>query len=168
MAAVIETIPARTAGAPGPDPQRPVYASHVRTQDLPWIDWSEGNQIKICKLNPSTGQMVVFIRSEPGASVPVHFHPGTVVVYTVKGTWTYDEGWESPAGDVVYETAGSTHSPRMVSDEEVIVFAVIEGALVFKDAQGEVIGIENWQTLLQKYHAHCAAHGIEPVDVTKF
>jgi hypothetical protein len=44
----------------------------------------------------------------------MHFHPGTVVVYTVQGASTYDEGWVSEAGDVLFEVAGSTHLPRMV------------------------------------------------------
>jgi hypothetical protein len=52
----------------------------------------------------------------------MHFHPGTVVVYTVEGAWTYDQGWVSEAGDVVFEVAGSTHSTRMVGKEDTIVF----------------------------------------------
>jgi len=50
-------------------------------------------------LNPITGQIILFIRSHPGAALQMHFHPGTIVVYTVQGAWTYDEGWVSEAGD---------------------------------------------------------------------
>jgi len=86
----------------------------------------------------------------------------------VQGAWTYDEGWTSEAGDVVFEVAGSTHSPRMVGKEETIVFAVIEGALNFLDAAGNTVAVENWQTFLKRYQDYCSEKGITPVDITKF
>lgn len=49
----------------------------------------------------------------------------------MQGAWTGDVGWVSEAGDVVFEVAGSTHSPRMGGKEDTIVLAVIEGALDF-------------------------------------
>lgn len=72
-------------------------ASHSNPKDLPWVPWAEGHFIKLIKLNPITGQIILFIRSNPGAALQMHFHPGTVVVYTVQGAWTYDEGWNPEA-----------------------------------------------------------------------
>lgn len=149
-------------------PVHKALASHVRAKDLPWIPWAPGHFVKLVKLNPITGQIVLFIRSLPHGALQVHFHPGTVVVYTVQGAWTYDEGWTSEAGDVVFEVAGSTHSPRMVGDEETIVFAVIEGALDFLDDSGRTVATENWQTFLKRYHDYCQENGITPIDLTKF
>lgn len=143
------------------------FASHIDAEKLPWFEWHPGHQLKLVKLNPATGQIITFIKSVPNVSLNVHFHPGTVIVYTVQGAWTYDEGWVSRQGDVVFETAGSTHSPRMCGDVETVVFAVIEGALCFVDDDGAIVDYENWQSLLARYHKHCAAHGIEPVDITK-
>ena len=149
-------------------PARKALASHIKPSELPWVPWAPGHFIKLIKLNPVTGQIVLFIRSQLGAALQVHFHPGTVVVYTVQGAWTYDEGWVSEAGDVVFEVAGSTHSPRMVGKEDTIVFAVIEGALDFVNEAGHTIATENWQTFLKRYHDHCDAQGLVPVDLTKF
>jgi 2,4'-dihydroxyacetophenone dioxygenase len=143
-------------------------ASYINAKELPWFEWFPGHYLKLCKLNPITGQIITFIRSVTGVSLAVHFHPGTVVVYTVQGAWTYDEGWVAEAGDVVFEVAGSTHSPRMCGKEETIVFAVIEGALEFRDDAGNVTYVENWQTLLKRYHDFCAKEGIQPVDITSF
>jgi 2,4'-dihydroxyacetophenone dioxygenase len=143
-------------------------ASYINTKELPWFEWFPGHYLKLCKLNPITGQIITFIRSVTGVSLDVHFHPGTVVVYTVQGAWTYDEGWVAEAGDVVFEVAGSTHSPRMCGKEETIVLAIIEGALEFRDAKGNVTFVENWQTLLKRYHDYCAKEGIAPVDITSF
>src|SRR5579863_10528525 len=126
------------AGAGAGASTHPVHkamASHTHPGDLPWVPWAPGHFIKLIKLNPVTGQIILFIRSVPGA----------VVVYTVQGAWTYDEGWVSEMGDVVFEVAGSTHSPRMVGKEDTIVFAVIEGALDFVDEKGQTIATENWQ-----------------------
>jgi len=143
-------------------------ASHINAKELPWFEWFPGHYLKLCKLNPITGQIIAFIRSQTGVSLAHHFHPGTVVVYTIQGAWTYDEGWVAEAGDVVFEVAGSTHSPRMCGKEETIVFVVIEGALEFRDEKGNVTFVENWQTLLKRYHDFCAKEGIVPVDITNF
>lgn len=149
-------------------PVHKAMASHTKPKDLPWVPWAEGHFIKLIKLNPISGQIILFIRSNPGAALQMHFHPGTVVVYTVQGAWTYDEGWTSEAGDVVFEVAGSTHSPRMVGKEDTIVFAVIEGALDFVDDAGNTVATENWQTFLKRYHDYCAEKKLTPVDITKF
>src|ERR1035438_5249164 len=77
-------------------------ASYINTKELPWFEWFPGHYLKLCKLNPITGQIITFIRSVTGVSLDVHFHPGTVVVYTIQGAWTYDEGWVAEAGDVVF------------------------------------------------------------------
>jgi hypothetical protein len=57
-------------------------ASHTDPKGLPWVPWSPGHFIKLIKVNPSTGQSILFIRSVPGAALQMHFHPGTAVVYT--------------------------------------------------------------------------------------
>lgn len=145
-----------------------VLSSYVNTQELPWVDFHEGHQIKVCKLNPVTGQMILFIKSEPGSFLPVHFHSGTVIVYTVQGEWTYGEGWTAKPGDVIYEIAGSTHSPKMVGQEDTIVFLIIEGVLEYQDEDGNKIGFDNWQTLQKRYLDFCEQQGLTPVDLTKF
>ena len=155
------------AGA-GTHPVHKAMASHTHPGDLPWVPWAPGHFIKLIKLNPVTGQIILFIRSVPGAALQMHFHPGTVVVYTLQGAWTYDEGWVSETGDVVFEVAGSTHSPRMVGKEDTIVFAVIEGALDFVDEKGQTIATENWQTFLKRYYDYCDEKGLVAAEITKF
>jgi 2,4'-dihydroxyacetophenone dioxygenase len=102
-------------------------ASYINAKELPWFEWFPGHYLKLCKLNPITGQIITFIRSVTGVSLDVHFHPGTVVVYTI-----------------------------------------IEGALEFRDAKGNVTFVENWQTLLKRYHDFCTKEGIKAVDITSF
>ena len=145
------------------------FASYVPDEGNVWVPWDEasGSDLKICKLNPSTGEMIVFIRTPPNRTLSKHFHPGTVVVYVVQGQWTYNEGWVAGPGDVVVEAAGSTHAPTMMDGKDsTIVFAVIQGSLEFVDDDGNRIAYDNWQTLLKLYHEHCAKIGVTPRDLT--
>lgn len=145
------------------------FANHVRSAADPWLMWDEasGSEIKLCKLNPSTGEILCFIRVPPGQTLAKHFHPGTVVVYTVQGCWTYGEGWTAEPGDVIFENAGSTHAPTTVGDTPTIIFAVVQGSFEFVDDAGQRIGYDNWQTLHQKYDDHCANHGLRRRDLTQ-
>ena len=82
--------------------------------------------------------------------LPAHFHPGTVIVYTVQGTWRYlEDPWVSKAGDVVYEPAGSSHTPQAVGDEEVITLNIVEGTLDYLGENGEIIARDNWESFLK-------------------
>src|SRR5580692_89917 len=60
-------------------PVHKALASHTDPKGLPWVPWAAGHFIKLIKLNPITGQIILFIRSVPGAALQMHFHPGTVV-----------------------------------------------------------------------------------------
>jgi len=147
------------------------FASYIPDEGNVWVPWDEtsGSEIKLCKLNPSTGEMIVFIKTPPGQTLTKHFHPGTVIVYVVQGRWTYNEGWVAGPGDVVCEAAGSTHAPSMLDPSTpTIVFAVIQGSLEFVDEQGTRVGYDNWQTLLKLYHDHCAKVGVTPRDLTSW
>jgi hypothetical protein len=44
-------------------PARKALASHIKPSELPWVPWAPGHFIKLIKLNPVTGQIVLFIRS---------------------------------------------------------------------------------------------------------
>lgn len=145
------------------------FASYIPDEGNVWVPWDEasGSEIKLVKLNPSTGEMIVFIKTPPGKTLTKHFHPGTVIVYVVQGQWTYNEGWVAGPGDSVVEAAGSTHAPTMLDgDEPTIIFAVIQGSLEFVDDAGNRVGYDNWQTLLQRYNDYCACIGVAPRDLT--
>ncbi len=84
--------------AAGTHPLHQALASHTNPKDLPWVPWAEGHFIKLIKLNPITGQIILFIRSKPGAALQMHFHPGTVVVYTVQGGMIRATPWPRKTG----------------------------------------------------------------------
>jgi 2,4'-dihydroxyacetophenone dioxygenase len=146
-------------------------AHYIPDEGNVWVPWDEasGSEIKLCKLNPSTGEMVVMIKTPPGKTLTKHFHPGTVALYTIQGHWTYNEGWIAGLGDVVYVPAGSTHAPAMMDPTTpTIVFGVVQGSFEFVDSDGKRVAYDNWQTLLQLYLDHCAKIGVKPRDVASW
>ena len=149
-------------------------ANYVHAENLPWVPTGLGGMVmKVCKANLVTGQYVLIVKSPADAAhlpVPAHFHHGTVIVYTIQGEWAYaEDDWVSGPGSVVYEPSGSKHRPVHVStDEDVITFTVMEGALEILDANGKTIAISNAHEVYKRYLNYCEEHGIEPENVTEF
>ena len=54
---------------------------------------------------------------------------------------------------------------RWIDDERVIRDDPVVWALEFRDEAGKTLCIENAETLHGRYLAHCALHGIEPLDI---
>jgi 2,4'-dihydroxyacetophenone dioxygenase len=162
----------KAARRTAPTPQAGARAAHrfVPSAQLPWFPFlSEGIHLKLLKVNPSTGEMVLMIRVQPGAGLGTHYHHGVVVAYTISGHWRYrDAEWIAGPGDAIIEPAGSTRAFETVGDAAAESFVHLRGALEFRDEAGKTLCIENAETLHGRYLAHCALHGIEPVDVTAF
>jgi hypothetical protein len=51
-------------------------ASHSNPKDLPWVPWAEGHFIKLIKLNPITGQIILFHPLQSRCRPPNAFPPG--------------------------------------------------------------------------------------------
>ncbi|MCI1696303.1 2,4'-dihydroxyacetophenone dioxygenase family protein [Aneurinibacillus aneurinilyticus] len=144
-------------------------ANHVNPDDLPWIPYFGEAKFKLLKVNPVTGQNLTLLKVPPGMQLPPHFHSGTVIVYTIQGVWRYvEDDWISRVGDIVYEPAGSKHTPNGLGDEDVITLNIVEGTLDYLGEGGEIIARDNWESFLKRYLDYCASEGIEAVDVTKF
>jgi 2,4'-dihydroxyacetophenone dioxygenase len=145
----------------------------INAEDTPWIPYapySDDVLIKYFKIDPVRGETVSLLKLPPGAKLATHHHTGTVIVYTVQGSWKYIEhDWVSRAGGVVYETASTRHTPIVVSeDETVIVFNIVGGELLYLDDQGKVVATENWRSAMNRYLEHCRKSGIVPRDLSSF
>jgi 2,4'-dihydroxyacetophenone dioxygenase len=146
----------------------PAATAPVRSAELPWFPFmSDGVHVKLCRVSLATGEMVLMVRAAPGAGLATHYHHGVFIAYTVSGQWRdLDHGWIAGPGDVVVEPAGSTHAFEVVGSGPAEAFVHLAGALEFRDEAGKTLCIENAETLHGRYLAHCALHGIRPVDVT--
>ncbi len=149
-----------------------VETKNVKGADLPWVPFTPYRDdvfLKYYRIDPVRGEILVSMKFPPGIQLPTHYHTGIVIGHTVRGAWRYIEhDWVSEAGDTVYETAASSHTPMAVDDEETETFFLIVGELEFVDAEGNLLARENWKTSLQRYHDYCEANGIEPQDLTGF
>jgi len=139
----------------------------VRGASLPWFPFlSPGVQLKLCRANLGSGEMVLMIRLEPGAAVGMHYHHGIVVAYTITGRWRYrDADWEAGAGDVIIQPAGSRRALENAGETPAEAFVHLRGALEFLDDSGKTLCIENAETLHGRYLAYCALHGLERAEV---
>ncbi|HET6265135.1 MAG TPA: 2,4'-dihydroxyacetophenone dioxygenase family protein [Usitatibacter sp.] len=144
-------------------PRTPV----VHTAGLPWFPFlTEGVQLKLCKVNRSTGEMALLIRVAPGSGLGTHYFHGVVAAYTISGTLrSAPSEWVAGPGDVIVEPAGTSRAFEAVGDKPMEAFVHITGAIEFRDEAGRTLCIENAETLHGRYLAHCALHGITPVDV---
>lgn len=149
-----------------------VETMNVHGADLPWVPfapYSDEVFLKYFRIDPVRGEILVSMKFPPGLELPRHYHTGIVIGHTIRGAWRYlEHDWVSRAGDTVYETAGSAHTPQSVGDEDAEVFFLIVGELEFVDADGNLLARENWKTSLARYHAYCEAHGLEVQDLMAF
>ena len=155
-----------SAAAPAATSLPVAAAAYVSSESLPWFPLTEGVHIKLCRASLSTGQCVMFLRAQPGADLGTYCQHGVATIYTVAGRWRYREAdWLAGVGDVVVEPAGSTHSFEVVGDVAAHTFVHLTGAVEFLDASGGTLRVENAETLHGRYLAHCALHGIDPLDI---
>ena len=152
--------------------QKEIVTANVKADSVPWVPftpYTDQVQLKYFKIDSIHGEIVVSMRFPPGMRLPTHYHTGIVVGHTMRGAWRYIEhDWVSEAGDTVYETAASSHTPESVGDEPAEVFFVIVGELLFLDDDGNIVARENWRTSLERYQAYCEANGLEVQDLTSF
>jgi 2,4'-dihydroxyacetophenone dioxygenase len=146
--------------------------THVGCEALPWhpfTPYSDQVFLKLMHIDLVRGEVVAALKAPGGAILGTHNHYGRVLVYTVQGSWRYAEhDWVAKPGDFVYEVANTQHTFIAEPGEDVVVFVAVEGALDFLDENGRSVGVETARTFLERYHAYCAEHGIEPVDLTAF
>ena len=146
----------------------------INDEDLPWIPfapYSSDVMIKYIKCNPVSGETVTLLKAPSSMQMPRHHHTGTVIVYTIKGSWKYlEHDWIAREGSVVYETASTRHTPVSVpsDSDEIITFNIVQGELLYLDENDNIFAVENWKTGLDRYLAYCKEHGLTPKDITGF
>jgi hypothetical protein len=151
-----------------------IGTNFIDAEALPWVPftpYSEDVHIKLIKADPIRGEMIVLMKAPVAMVLPKHVHTGTVIVYTINGAWKYVEhDWVATPGSVVFETAASEHTAVGVPGhgDEVIALNILVGDLIYKDGNGQIVAMENWRTMVERYLAWCRANGVPPRDVTSF
>lgn len=140
--------------------------------DLPWVPFTPYDDRvmqKYFKLDPVQGEMVLLMRAPADIDMARHHHTGTVIVYTISGSWKYKEhDWVAKPGSCVYETASTRHTPEGVGTEDVVTFVIVKGELNYLDDNDQIIAVENWRTAMDRYLNYCQENNIEARDLTSF
>ena len=150
-----------------------VNAPYSADHSLPWLPFSPHSElvtVKLYAVDPARGEVVMLLRAPPGAELPSRRLTGTTTIYTIQGRWKYREhDWVSGPGSVVLEPAGARHTPTILADgtDDTILFIVTVGDLQLLDADGQVVGTENWHSALERYLAYCRDNDIVPRDLTR-
>jgi 2,4'-dihydroxyacetophenone dioxygenase len=151
-----------------------IDTSAINDEDLPWVPfapYSDEVFIKYLRCDPIRGETITLLKAPAGTVLPRHHHSGTVIVYTIKGGWKYlEHDWVSKQGGVVFETAGTSHTPVALPEygDEIITLNITQGDLLYYDENDNIVAIENWKSSVQRYLAFCEANDIEPKDITSF
>ena len=177
IAATASTATAQQTPAPTAQKGKTMFHETIDTalidvEALPWMPfapYSDEIMIKVIKVDPIRGEWTSLLKTPPYTELPMHHHSGTVMVWTVTGSWRYKEhDWVASAGSFVFETAASRHTPITVGDEEVITLNIVQGDWNVLSPEGAVLAIENWKSMVDRYVNYCKNHGLETVDVTSF
>lgn len=133
--------------------------------ELPFVDLGDGSTLQLLQVDIDQGLWVVRTRFSPGMTVPTHKHTGSVLAFTMSGSWKYLEypSDVNRAGSYLFEPAGSVHTLHVPEDNDEItdVFFAIHGANLNLDADGNVETVIDAGGMRDFYFAMCETAGYD-------
>ncbi len=91
-----------------------IPATIITPEDRQWhsleADGYPGVEFKVLNIDELRHSVHFLARMAPGSEFPIHKHMGNAFVYTVEGSWDYEEG-HMPEGSFIIEQQGSVHTP---------------------------------------------------------
>jgi anti-sigma factor ChrR (cupin superfamily) len=117
----------------------------VNIADARAHELGQGTSIRLLRYSEETGDWVLWVSMQPGATFAPHWHLGHGQYFVTKGELIYDVG-SAPAGTYGYEPIGSRHSEARCEVPTEYLF-MGHGAVAFTDEAGEVRFILNHEFL---------------------
>ena len=105
----------------------------------------QGTTIRLLRYSAETGDWVLWVEMDPGASFAPHWHLGHGQYFVTKGELLYDVG-SARAGTYGYEPIGSRHAEARCEERTEYLF-MGHGAVAFTDEAGEIRFILNHEFL---------------------
>jgi len=138
-------------------------AQMLRTETIPWTPFPDGSggEFKLLNVDLGTGGTTTLMRFPKDTRVPMHLHLGAVEIYTVSGTWSYQEG-TLDAGGYAYEPSGVIHEPD--SETGVELFIVSRGSNLYFDENGDFTAWLDAHMLYTTAKANGAAEHLRHLD----
>jgi len=126
-----------------------------------WVPQAENVWFRPLCLSASRGYWVNLLRVRKSGVLSRHRHPQPVHGYVLKGSWRYlEHDWVASEGSYVYEAPGETHT-LVVDDNvtEMITMFQVNGAMIYVDPDGGVLGYEDVFTKIDMCRKHYGEMG---------
>ena len=147
-----------------------VIPSVIPDDERVWVPQGENVWFRPLCLCATRGYWMNLLRVRKSGVLSRHRHPQPVHGYVIKGRWRYlEHDWEATEGGYVYETPGETHT--LVVDEDVpemITMFQVNGAMIYVDPDGAVLGYEDVFSKIDACRAHYARIGLGEGFVDQF
>ena len=117
----------------------------VNIADAQAHELGQGTTIRLLRYCEVSGDWVLWVEMQPGATFAPHWHLGHGQYFVTKGELIYDVG-SAPAGTYGYEPIGSRHTEARCDVPTEYLF-MGHGAVAFTDEGGEVRFILNHEFL---------------------
>lgn len=132
---------------------------HIHADDLPFVDYMPGLELRYLQARPEENISVVELRAAPGAMTGLHRHAAPVFGITTRGQWGHDTSYEYRPGSYIFETPGVVH--RFMNGPEITqAYFISTGAYEPIDAETlEVVGATTMQDGVTAYFEACEAAG---------
>jgi 2,4'-dihydroxyacetophenone dioxygenase len=135
-----------------------------------WVPQQENVWFRPLCLSASRGYWMNLLRVRKSGVLSRHRHPQPVHGFVLKGEWHYlEHDWTATEGAYVYEAPGETHTlvvePHV---PEMITLFQVNGAMIYVDPDGAVLGYEDVFTKIDLCRRHYAEAGLGPDYVQQF
>jgi 2,4'-dihydroxyacetophenone dioxygenase len=131
-----------------------------------WMPIHDNVWVKPLLFNITHGYWTSVLRVRRQGVVSCHRHSATVHGYVIKGSWKYlEHDWVATEGSYVFEPPGETHTLVSVSDEEMLTWFLVNGAMIYVDEKGNLTGFTDVFDRVEKYREHCRKVGLKEAVV---
>jgi len=135
-----------------------------------WVPQQENVWFRPLCLSASRGYWMNLLRVRKSGVLSRHRHPQPVHGFVLKGEWHYlEHDWTATEGAYVYEAPGETHTlvvePHVA---EMITLFQVNGAMIYVDPDGAVLGYEDVFTKIDLCRRHYSEIGLGSAYVDQF
>lgn len=117
----------------------------VSIGDVEPVELGSGTTVRLLRFSEETGDWVLWVHMQAGATFAPHWHLGHAQYYVTKGELIYDVG-SAPAGTYGYEPIGSRHNEARCEVETEYIF-MGHGAVAYPEPDGTIGFILNHEFL---------------------
>jgi ChrR Cupin-like domain len=128
-----------------------IHDTYIHVSDMPWVNFSEGIDIKVLRTSRETGAWTALFHCAKGSAFARHEHLGAGEYLMLSGKMEVRGGVEKGgitayAGDYGYEPNGMIHDSTCFVEDSVFYFENF-GPIKFIDDDDNTVFVLDWQTV---------------------